>query len=259
MDRSFLASADVIEASRNFVCIRLATYEDQQEAEFLRQIYVSRSGDLENTVFCFLAPDGKQRLSRSGRSPRFAFDSPEAMAEFMEQTAFRFPGKPDSLRAPALPQMKSLRLALNVASCDGLPLVVAFAPDKLDRQQLAEQLSRAALVKSIAGRFGFYQTSSAEELKPIATSSVTPGFYVVAPDAFGLDGQMVDQLPVETSDADLVSRLGKHAQHMTKLVKTHHSHVRSGHAKGIRWETEIPVTDAQAIQAQQRRRGRLSN
>ena len=60
MDGSFLSDADVVAASRKFVCIRLSTYEDAEEAEFLRSIYVGRSGDLENTVFAILSPDGKR-------------------------------------------------------------------------------------------------------------------------------------------------------------------------------------------------------
>ncbi len=60
MDRSFLADADVIAASRMFVCIRPATYEDAGEADFLKKIFVGRSGELDNTVFVLLAPDGEQ-------------------------------------------------------------------------------------------------------------------------------------------------------------------------------------------------------
>ena len=50
MDRSYLSDKDVVEASRDFVCIRLATYENAEEAKILKSIFTGRSGALENTV-----------------------------------------------------------------------------------------------------------------------------------------------------------------------------------------------------------------
>ena len=67
MDRSLWSDPLVIDASRKFVCVRLATYEDAVEGKLLEGIYRGRSGQLENTVFVMLAPDGKTRLSASGR------------------------------------------------------------------------------------------------------------------------------------------------------------------------------------------------
>ena len=72
MDRSFLTDKDVVAASRKFVCIRLATYEDAAENEVLKGIFAMR-GTLQNTVFGILTPDGKTHIVRSGRSPAWAF------------------------------------------------------------------------------------------------------------------------------------------------------------------------------------------
>ena len=72
MDGRFLFNADVVKASRNFVCIRVATYEDAEEAKYLKQVFRSRSGELENTVFGMFDPGGR-KLVRTGRSPGFAF------------------------------------------------------------------------------------------------------------------------------------------------------------------------------------------
>ena len=65
MDRSFLSDKGIIRASRGFVCARLATYENKEEAEYLGRIFRGRSGQLENTVFCIMSPDGKDRLVRT--------------------------------------------------------------------------------------------------------------------------------------------------------------------------------------------------
>ena len=87
MDRSFLFQPQVIAASRSFVCVRLATYEDETEAVFLKAFTSTKSGELENSVFGILAPDGQQKLIRSGRGPKQAFAGPAEMAEAMKKIA----------------------------------------------------------------------------------------------------------------------------------------------------------------------------
>ena len=67
MDRSFLSQPEVITAARKFVCVRLATYESAAEGQFLASICPTGSGELENTVFAILSPDGKQKLARVSR------------------------------------------------------------------------------------------------------------------------------------------------------------------------------------------------
>src|SRR5271156_4216622 len=87
MDRSFLSKPAVIAASRQFVNIRLTTYENATEAKFLKTICPTGSGQLENTVFAILAPDGKRQLTRASRSPREAFDDAADMARAMNRIA----------------------------------------------------------------------------------------------------------------------------------------------------------------------------
>ncbi|MEK6235691.1 MAG: hypothetical protein N2C14_13360, partial [Planctomycetales bacterium] len=79
MDRSLLSDEQVVQASRDFVCIRAATYEDKAEAEFLKATFVGRpGGELRNFGYCVLSPDGKRQLRRSNRGPNFVYaDSKE--------------------------------------------------------------------------------------------------------------------------------------------------------------------------------------
>ena len=81
MDRSFLSGDQLIKASRDFVCIRTATYEDKEEAAFLKKTFASRPGaTLRNFGFCILSPDGRQKLRRSDRGPNFVYANSAAMA-----------------------------------------------------------------------------------------------------------------------------------------------------------------------------------
>src|SRR5438132_8002472 len=93
MDRSFLSQPEVIAAARQFVCIRLTTYENASEAKLLKSICPTGSGELENTVFAILSPDGKKPLTRTARSPSHAFDDAARMAETMNRLASSYPPK----------------------------------------------------------------------------------------------------------------------------------------------------------------------
>src|SRR5262245_48653173 len=98
MDRSFLSQPEVIAAARQFVCVRLATYEDATEAELLKSICPTGSGELENTVFAILSPDGQRQLVRGARSAREAFDDARHMAQTMSRIAGWYKVKPASNR-----------------------------------------------------------------------------------------------------------------------------------------------------------------
>src|SRR5947199_8472344 len=141
MDRSFLLQKGVIDASRDFVCIRLATYEDKEEAEYLVQVFRGRMGTLENTVFAIMSPDAKTYLARPGRGPNFAFRDAKDMSAQMGKMAANY--KPVEA-ARKLPAMKDFRISLNVAACDNMPLVVAVSDDKEQQRKLEEKLAKAA-------------------------------------------------------------------------------------------------------------------
>ncbi|MCP4093415.1 MAG: hypothetical protein GY747_08200 [Planctomycetes bacterium] len=57
--------------SRDWVCVRLASYENEQESEYLKKLYRGRTGELNNTTFALVAPDGKTLLAPAGRGPEF--------------------------------------------------------------------------------------------------------------------------------------------------------------------------------------------
>jgi hypothetical protein len=68
---------EFIDASRNFVCVRLESYESKEHQDMVRSFL---DGRFENTAFCILAPDGKERLSGTGRSPNAGLvPAPEAI------------------------------------------------------------------------------------------------------------------------------------------------------------------------------------
>ena len=252
MDRSFLSDESVIEASRDFVCIRLATYEDAEEAEFLGKIFKQR-GYLANTVFAMLAADGKTFLSRPGRGP--GFRNADAMAKEMKEIVReRYRNAPSKRWTDkTLPEMKSLDLAINVASCDGLPLIVAVAEKDEQLESMRKQVASLAWSRKFVGQFVCATVLATDDVRAVSgiDREDNAGIYFVKPDMFGVSGMSIAKLDREEGAID--------ANHLSALLKdfdvpkkNHRQHVQTGYQFGLKWKTAIPVTDKQAVQAAKR-------
>lgn len=222
MDRSFLSRPEVVEASRNFVCIRLATYEDAEEARFLATIFRGRSGQLENTVFALLSPDGKHKLMGAARGPNQLFGTPEYMAESMNEVA-RYYGARTALSQRQLPKVKDYTLALNIAACESVPLVVVTS------SQAEAGLAASAWDPRNLGKAVYVR----------AQLEGRQGAFLVEPDKFGQKAVSIRELPDRLNAAQLASAL----QPYLGPPKNHREHVSEGHQRGVHWQTKIPVTD----------------
>ncbi len=244
MDRSFLSQGDVIAASRNFVCVRLATYENKDEAEFVSKLYVGRSGEQENTTFTILSPDGQRPLVRVSRGANQTFGTVERMVEAMNRIAKRFEdGTALRDKNPALPTVDSVRLGLNIAASDNLPLVVINAKDPESRDELAARVRSLAWSESFVGRFTYAIASDAEDRKAIEGAGTKGGVLVLQPDRFGLQGTILSQCGPSASTFEIETALRMGAARHKDDDRTLGSHVRDGRRLGMFWETALPVTD----------------
>lgn len=227
MDRSYLSDAGVIAAARFFVCIRLSTYESASENQVLKRLFVGGSGQVENTTFALLSPDGRTHLVQPGRGPQWAFQGPQHMAGVMRDIArhYRSDG---SARSWSLPTVSNVRLALNVAACDNLPLVVA---------RDATQLARLAWTPELRGRAIYVLAASTP------WGDATDGYLVVQPDTWGQSGRLLVKVPAAATATELARAL----QAYRPYAKDMHQHMREGQQKGVHWETAIPETDPHAL------------
>ena len=246
MDRSLWSDPVVVEASRNFVCARLATYEDETEGKMLEQIYRGRSGELENTVFVILSPDGKKRLSNAGRSPRMVFGGASGwegtvLALEMELVSRKYPGNGDTdvKGSPALPIAKDVRLALNIAACDRTPMVIASG---LDEDQL-KTIASSCWTERFMGKFSWALTDQMESLKAIGIEKPSAAIWITQPDRFGLKAEVISRLDPDASSEKIEKALDEALALNRPGTKHSRDHVRSGERLGKKWETEIPVTD----------------
>jgi len=230
----------VVTASRDFVCIRPATYESAAEAAVLKSFFPTRSGELENTVFVLLAPDGKTALSRGGRSPAMVFDDAAGMAASMARIVSRYPGSKKE-RTPTVPLVADVRRGLNVAACDNRPLIVVAAAEPGELQPLLEKVAGAAWCDELIGRARWAAAASAEELDGLAAEA--PELLVVAPDQYGLGGKVVAYLAADAKPEQLERGLVEAMALFAPEAVDARAHVRGAAREGIEWESEIPVTD----------------
>lgn len=256
MDRSFLSGDQLIKATRDFVCIRTATYEDKQEATFLKWAFVgSTGGELRNFGYCILSPDGKTKLRRSTRGPNFLYANSNAMAADLRQISAQYSGRTTTTTSnPSVPQMKSVRLGINVASCDGLPCVVVFGKDQTEVDSLNQKLTGVIWNEQLAGKFIYASTTNSEDLKTVPGAGFQSGILVIKPDAFGIKGQLIKIILADVSDDQLKQALLSSANTFTRISKTHGLHVRNGRQSGTLWKTEVPVPTRQRVPTRTRPR-----
>lgn len=253
MDRSYLSKPAVVAASRPFVCIRLTTYENAAEASFLKSICPTGSGELENTVFAILSPDGKRQLSRASRSPREVFADAADMAQTMKRIASWYrPTGSSGATTSELPTVANVRLAVNVAACDRQPLVVAFGTTATARAQILNKLKSVAWTDEFRGRFVYAVASQTKELENIAGVPSGGGILVIQPDRFGLKGTVLERASADGSTTDVAKSLKNGLVTYSHQDETFQGHVHEGRLEGVFWKTAIPVTDPMERRARQR-------
>ncbi len=242
MDRSFLSQPEVVQASRKFVCIRLATYESLSEITVLRSIFVGGSGQVENTTFALLSPDGKTPLTYVGRSPDWAFRQSSQMAATMDKIATYY-HREQPLGSAELPTAANLRLALNLGACDNLPVVVAVSDDRRQLGEFQNRLAGLAWKPALLGR-AIYSVAQLKTAAGLIPDRAKPGYWVVESGQFGVDGRLLAW--IDADSPNLQADLGRALSLYRSVSKDARSHIREGNKRGIHWQTQTPETDPHA-------------
>ena len=177
-----------------------------------------------------LAPDGKTRLTRSGRGPQHSFGHQSDLATELDELAKKYKAK--KAGPGVLPDFNSFSLALNVASADQRVLVLQAGESK----EAAETLSAVAWSDRMVGRFHYdTETDASKWTKIIEGEKSKEGIFIIHPDAFGQKGKVLAQLPHDVSRKDLAAALTKANETFAKTTekKTYPNHVSEGRRKNI--------------------------
>lgn len=240
------SAKEFIEASRNFVCVRLETYESKEHEALIRKLY---GGKYTNTVFCVLAPDGETKLTRAHRAPGIVLgngrpgqgDSTEKVVQSMAKILEEYPPKGDAAQA-VLQDFNSYKQGLNVASSDQRLLIVVAG----EKQETAKPaLQKVLNGKEMIGRFhlDFVDAEVDKELaiKP-KDKVVADGIMIIQPDQYGQVGTLLKALPLTATDSEIAAALTRANQQYAEVEqrKNYYEHVKQGRADGIDYANVIP-------------------
>lgn len=222
----------MIEATRDFVCIRIDSYESEEAQKIVRSYL---NGRFENTAFCLLSPDGKERLSASHRGPHQALGGDLVGA--LQQIAKKYKTKGGS-SAAAVPDFSNFRLGLNVAAADQRLLVLVSGTGE-ELKAARKTLPTVSNDAEILGKFHYdFETDPSLWKEALSGQTAKRGIMIVAPDAFGQEGKVMLRLPMNSKTADLKKALLAANTTFAKETpkKVYSEHVRAGRREGIEWK-----------------------
>jgi hypothetical protein len=249
MDRSFLSQPQVITASRNFVCIRLTTYENSAEMRLLQSFGATGSGQVENTLVCVLSADGRRQLTEASRSLREVFGDADRMAQELDRIAKTSTVAGKQSEPTDLPKLDNVRLALDVAACDKHPLVVVFAADPSVRRTLERRLGQLAWNPALIGKLVYASTGKTTDFSIVEAAQPATGAVIVQPDRFGLKGAVLGRLAQSQSDEEWQAGLQSALARFQKSDDQFGQHVHDGRLERVFWKTSQPVTDPHEARA----------
>jgi hypothetical protein len=241
---------DFIDASRDYVCVRLESYESKEHQDMVREFL---NGRFENTAFCLLAPDGKERLSSTGRSPKQGLGGgpgrrngggrDDAVIATMKTVAKKYPTKGEESEA-VVQDFHTFRQALNVASGDQRLLVFVEASEKA-QEELQSSLRPVFADEEVIGRYHVdFSDREADAKWADAVSGVSEasGLFIIQSDQFGLKGKALDRLPLDAKPEAIKAALKKANVVFSKSDerKVYSDHVAEGRREGVHFENGMP-------------------
>lgn len=240
MDRSFLDHRPVVDAAKNFVCIRLISYEDATESRFIASL---TRGDVSNTSFAILTPDGRPALRGRGpaRGPGNFYATPNDMARGMDLIALQYPAKKVE-GAPELPINLNAKVGLVVAASENQPLALVLSPDPKKSVALEAKLAELAWSKEFTGRFTYATATEMKELPKVKGHSIKEGIVFIEPDLFGIAGETLREVPADKLASKLSETMREALKKHTPLAKSRNELARKGYDLDVYYETGVPVS-----------------
>jgi hypothetical protein len=225
----------VVEASQQWICVRPATYENAEESVVLERWLKGvrgGGGELRNTTFALLDPTGKNALTRTGRSPQMVYGDVASFAAGLDTLAKKFEANGV---AKTLPLVPNLRLGLNIAACDGIPLVAIIESKKRSWKKLFAHLVELSQSDALSGQAHYVVLKNSKELEVMEGYRPDQLIYVLKTDAFGVTGEVVATF----KDTKTLSSVALEVEFSGARIEKDRSrqHVRQGRLEGITWES----------------------
>ncbi len=216
--------------------MRIDSYETKEHQAYVRTFL---DGRFENSVFCLLAPNGQDWLTRAGRGPEMVLGHRSSVIQ-MKTVAAKYPNRKDGSQA-IVQDFHSVRQALNVASSDQRVLVVVHGSGDLTNE-LRTSLRPVTNDQRIVGRFHFDFDETTDWHKQIKGLKAEPSIVVIRPGEFGMDGTVMTQLPLGTNNSEIINALLTANSEFARTTKkkVYSSHVSRGTKLGIYFDSVVP-------------------
>ena len=147
----------------------------------------------------------------------------------------------------SLPLIPSLRLGLNIAACDSLPLVVVIEDDSDKQREKFLYLTHLSRNDSLAGQAHYVLLKDTKEIEDLKNYKEGNFVYVLKPDNFGVTGEVVAAFQdIKTLSVVALETAFNIAQAPKKSLSDSRQHVRKGKREGITWESQLPRADGSA-------------
>ena len=158
----------------------------------------------------------------------------------MDLVAALYPATAD-VKDALVQDFHSVRQALNVAAADQRVLVLVNGP-KDQLEPLRTSLRTVTNDDRIVGRFHFDFDESDDWKKTITGLADGPGMVVIRPGEFGIDGTVMNQLPLDAKSSHIIETLlAANAEFAgTTEKKVYSEHVSKGEDLGIYFEGAVP-------------------
>lgn len=222
------------------------------------------NGRFTNTSFCVFDPQGRQRLSKAGRSPSDLVPGhggeadDDAIIQAMNRIAARYRPKQADEQA-VLQDFDSFRQALNVASADQRLLVFVTSAD----EALAANLQRVLFDETQIGKFhldfGDAKTDQewAENIRGVDDRA---RLFIIRADQFGTSGVVMGQLAENATSKVIAKTLTNCNKQFASVEqrKTYSDHVKQGRRQGVYFENAIPYGEDRDGDGQIDKQGRQS-
>ncbi len=184
-----------------------------------------------------MSPDGK-KITRGSRSPSQTYGGAEEFAAALGKLSESYAKKAKPIEA--LPTVRDLRLALNVAAADMRPLVVIRGKNAAEAKKLQRLAATTAWSEDVIGTSHYVVLDEETEFEGFKPKL---GITVVQPDPYGLGGEVLSHTAPSTDAKKLGASISKGITKHSAESREHKDHVREARRKGIAWESELPVTD----------------
>ncbi len=216
--------------------MRIDSYETAEHQKYVRTFL---DGRFENSAFCLLAPNGQDWLTRAGRGPEMVLGHRSSVIQ-MKTVAAKYPDRKNG-RLALVQDFHSVRQALNVASADQRVLVIVSGP-KEQTDELRISLKSVTNDECIVGRFHFDFDETEDWHKQIKNVKAGPSIVVVRPGEFGMDGTVMNQLPLAAESSEIIKTLLVANSEFAKTTKkkVYSSHVSKGTRLGIYFDSVVP-------------------